>query len=130
MVTTASATNISPVIRLLWRCVGAFILFGQVATAAEVCHDYNACGSGAQHASSGVVDRHHGDRTEFCADEYVPASQVPATYSATPVPDLGPAITVVALWPPTPAVQLPQAQRDAEPSAHVPRFLTLRRLLR
>lgn len=130
MVKRASVVNVSPLICFFWRCVAAFILFAQVAAAAEPCRDYTACGSGTQHASCSVLDRHHGDRTEFCANEFVPASQAPVIDPANLVPDLGPAIAVVALWPPTPAVLVSQAQRDAEPFAPVPRFLTFRRLLR
>ncbi len=130
MVKGTSADSVSPVMRFFWRGLVVFILFGQVAAAAEPCRDLGSCGSGTQHMSSGALDRHHQDRTEVCANEFVPASQVPAIDPAIPVPPLGPTIAVVALWPPTPAMTVSPARQDAEPFAPVPRFMTFGRLLR
>lgn len=126
----ASGSHLSPAIRLFWRCLAVFILFAQVAAAAEPCPDRISCGQGVLHASAHAIDRHHEDSPEFCASQFVPAIQGPAIDPASLVPDLGPVFTIVALWPPSPRVQETLAQQDAEPFAPVPRFLSLRRLLR
>jgi hypothetical protein len=106
------------------------MLFAQVAMAAGPCPDRISCGQGAIHASAHAIDRHHEDSPWFCASQFVPAIQGPAIDPASLAPDLGPTLSVVALWPPAPRVQETLAQQDVEPFAPIPRFLSLRRLLR
>lgn len=130
MVQGASGSRLSPVMRTFWRGIAAFLLFMQVAAAAAPCGDHVACGPQAQHASTNLLDRHLGAGTEPCLNEAVSASQVQAIDAAVLMPELAPAFTVVALWPPRLSVRVPQARQYAAPFAQVPRFLAFRRLLR
>jgi hypothetical protein len=70
----ASGSRLSPAIRLFWRCLAVFIVFAQVAAAAEPCPDRISCGQGALHARAHAIDRHHGSSPEFCPSQFVQAS--------------------------------------------------------
>jgi hypothetical protein len=130
MVNGLSATRATSRTRWFLRGLAALMVFVQFAAAAAACPDY----VGGQHRipqnCASVIDRHEGASDQICASDFVPANQAPASERTIQLPDLGPPVAVAALWPAAPSAQQAQPRHDAAPLSPVPRFLTLRRLLR
>lgn len=129
MVNGNAETRHSRTLRFFSRFLAALMVFAQLSAAAAICPDYVTGARGGHEACAQEPGQREGTNDQMCASEFVPANQMSAVNPAVEVPDLPLTLTVAALWPAVPSVQVPQPRQNAAPLAPVPRFLVFGRLL-